>query len=390
MGPDPPRHDHSRGKGGRTLPRASAASRTFANTATIHTMTTAADPVFPLAASGCLPETRVRGFNFEKQTCTGASAWLTSTSRWVCGYRCDGTASVSLVQRYYASTYGRFNTPDPYQASAGRGDPGSWNRYSYTRGDPVNRVDPGGTCDLMIVAWIPDAGPLTSCDASLGVNINPAAMAQCFAVNTCLANFQAMQGGGFLVPNYSNAFSQAGIANAQSALRQLSKANLAPCAGVINSISSIAPNPFSMAGVQAEAGVDANYVYDGASSKVAWDPTHFGAGTTGVMTIGQGFSGPWGLMQLSQGDGHAIFVRSATWGSSSATTVGFGLITALPALDSASGPTNYALASMLHEVLHKFGLGDGELETALGVSPGDVLAYGSQTITNALFKDCFK
>ena len=26
-------------------------------------------------------------------------------------------------QRYYASTYGRFNTPDPYMRSAGRNDP---------------------------------------------------------------------------------------------------------------------------------------------------------------------------------------------------------------------------------------------------------------------------
>jgi RHS repeat-associated protein len=50
-------------------------------------------------------------------------------------------------QRYYASTYGRFNTPDRYQASAGPSDPGSWNRYSYTRGDPVNRLDPSGRDD---------------------------------------------------------------------------------------------------------------------------------------------------------------------------------------------------------------------------------------------------
>jgi len=49
--------------------------------------------------------------------------------------------------RMYASAYGRFNTPDPYARSAGPGDPGSWNRYSYTRGDPVNRRDPNGTCD---------------------------------------------------------------------------------------------------------------------------------------------------------------------------------------------------------------------------------------------------
>ena len=50
-------------------------------------------------------------------------------------------------QRYYASTYGRFNTADPYQASGGPSDPGSWNRYSYTRGDPINRLDPRGLED---------------------------------------------------------------------------------------------------------------------------------------------------------------------------------------------------------------------------------------------------
>jgi len=50
-------------------------------------------------------------------------------------------------QRYYAATYGRFLTPDPYSASGGPSDPGSWNRYSYTRGDPVNRVDRHGRCD---------------------------------------------------------------------------------------------------------------------------------------------------------------------------------------------------------------------------------------------------
>jgi hypothetical protein len=49
-----------------------------------------------------------------------------------------------MDQRFYASTYGRFNTPDPYSARVGPRDPGSWNRYSYTRGDPVNRFDRHG------------------------------------------------------------------------------------------------------------------------------------------------------------------------------------------------------------------------------------------------------
>jgi RHS repeat-associated protein len=54
-------------------------------------------------------------------------------------------------QRFYASTYGRFNTPDPARNSAVLLQPSSWNRYEYVYDDPVNRLDPSG---------------LTSCDAN--------------------------------------------------------------------------------------------------------------------------------------------------------------------------------------------------------------------------------
>ena len=47
-------------------------------------------------------------------------------------------------QRYYASNYGRFNTVDPLQSSAKPNNPGSWNRYAYVGGDPVNLLDPRG------------------------------------------------------------------------------------------------------------------------------------------------------------------------------------------------------------------------------------------------------
>ena len=50
-------------------------------------------------------------------------------------------------QRYYASNFGRFMSPDRYKAKPGAKDPGSWNRYSYTRSDPVSRLDPSGRFD---------------------------------------------------------------------------------------------------------------------------------------------------------------------------------------------------------------------------------------------------
>jgi RHS repeat-associated protein len=69
-------------------------------------------------------------------------------------------------QRYYASTYGRFDTADQYMASAGPGDPGSWNRYAYVRSDPINRVDPSGRDDELVCAG---ADGSSSNDASCGV-----------------------------------------------------------------------------------------------------------------------------------------------------------------------------------------------------------------------------
>jgi hypothetical protein len=43
---------------------------------------------------------------------------------------------------------GRFLTPDPYMAAAGGpndpSNPGSWNRYAYVQGDPVNHIDRSG------------------------------------------------------------------------------------------------------------------------------------------------------------------------------------------------------------------------------------------------------
>jgi hypothetical protein len=50
-------------------------------------------------------------------------------------------------QRFYSSQFGRFMSADRFKQTPSANDSGSWNKYSYTRGDPVNRVDHLGTCD---------------------------------------------------------------------------------------------------------------------------------------------------------------------------------------------------------------------------------------------------
>jgi RHS repeat-associated protein len=47
--------------------------------------------------------------------------------------------------RVYDAGSGRFNRPDPLGLGAVKlGDPGSWNRFAYVQGDPVNYADPLG------------------------------------------------------------------------------------------------------------------------------------------------------------------------------------------------------------------------------------------------------
>lgn len=72
------------------------------------------------------------------------SATQNGTEKFTGYFRDSETALDYADQRYHQPGVGRFLSPDPYRASAGSRDPGSWNRYSYAGGDPVNRKDPSG------------------------------------------------------------------------------------------------------------------------------------------------------------------------------------------------------------------------------------------------------
>jgi RHS repeat-associated protein len=50
--------------------------------------------------------------------------------------------------RYYASSMGRFMSPDPMLNSGRPDNPQSWNRYAYVKNNPLGRIDPTGLYDL--------------------------------------------------------------------------------------------------------------------------------------------------------------------------------------------------------------------------------------------------
>jgi RHS repeat-associated protein len=60
-------------------------------------------------------------------------------------YTRDNAGTDYADQRYYAPGSGRFMSPDPLGLNAAKlQNPGSWNRYAYAYGDPINLVDPTG------------------------------------------------------------------------------------------------------------------------------------------------------------------------------------------------------------------------------------------------------
>jgi RHS repeat-associated protein len=72
--------------------------------------------------------------------------WTTSGWETWATYSQLGQGMDYADQRMYNSGMGKFFSPDRGGVrTANAGDPMSWNRYLYAMGDPVNRVDPGGT-----------------------------------------------------------------------------------------------------------------------------------------------------------------------------------------------------------------------------------------------------
>src|ERR1700685_3086424 len=71
-------------------------------------------------------------------SCVLSSSWFTGKER-------DTESGLDYFgARYYASSMGRFSSPDEPFVDQSSGDPQSWNLYSYVRKNPLSNTDPNG------------------------------------------------------------------------------------------------------------------------------------------------------------------------------------------------------------------------------------------------------
>jgi RHS repeat-associated protein len=261
-------------------------------------------------------------------------------------------------QRYYSNASGRFLTADP-SAGSGAGDPGSWNRYAYVGGDPVNFKDPSG-----LIRSGSDGGD----DSPSYCDDNPTALG-------CLPpGGQRRPGAGRPRPT---PFTTA-EGNLSAAVDALSnRGNVSPdCQNDLDALSQAAGRTIDLAGIQD-----------------ALNDTTFQNGLTSALPVsalyGPGAEQAGAAFQAQEdslyGPGQTIgdeFRRNP--GGLTAETVLLGdTIFINPGLIGRSVPVNEAL--LFHEALHELGLTDDAVQRALGIT---VDAKNTKNITDKLKKDC--
>ena len=286
-------------------------------------------------------------------------------------YRDDGGLDYA-DQRWYSSTAGRFTSADPYMASGGPADPGSWNRYAYVGGDPVNFGDRSG----LMTCWLSGAN---SGDGGV------MAVGQCLTDGTNASTYFAYSVSGLPLTvaqqqelvvraqedlDYQDPAS--GLKTVRYGLRALSRMDFSKCAGLLQSITGQ-----SIGSIRESARMTAGFVFDGTTSPVILDSAQ--STTYLIRDFFRQFSS---VEAKSTVNGYALYVRPSSFESSSllARLLGFALV------DSGGALTNFGSATLLHEVLHHFpGLTDTQLQLRLKID----VSLDTSNISVALRDRCW-
>jgi len=268
--------------------------------------------------------------------------------------------------------------------SARGGSPLSWNRYSYTRGDPTNRKDPtgleddGGDGDPDMPAQdlcgdggcddFDDAGVIASVTVTATPPPNP-------EPNPCYSADSSDGCGGGAVGGSA----QAGGGNTGGSTFSAAKGLFISLARTISKMTKFKPNcnsDFVAVGTTASAitaGAASAVFFNGDGSTVSLASTYANSPIPGVAQAGSGLSGTVGSYIASNPGTVALAQLGAPGIYLNASLINTG---------------NYYqdISVLLHELLHNVtGLTDPDIQSAFGLST----SAPSDNITQKLLKDCF-
>ena len=264
--------------------------------------------------------------------------------------------------RYYSNIGGRFMTPDPYTASGGPADPQSWNQYSYTRGDPVNRYDPGG---------LQDEEP-GSCDPS---DPNCTGILYCPNGTPILIGGTCPNGAAPVVSNQRQPGQSAGNPNWGNTLLSLRTAEKTiqsatfsqQCLNDIHSIKNPDGSSLSTQQIREEAG-SLTLVNGATSNDVVTLP----------LPNGQVFTGPVSQVFTPGNPNYQSGVKALTQ---------TGTNTEYWAPNFSNGlNASYIAGSLMHEIIHNLGFGDTQIQSSI---PGLTVSPYTSNISDKLATDCF-
>jgi hypothetical protein len=151
--------------------------------------------------------------------------------------------------------------------------------------------------------------------------------------------------------------------------------DLSKCAGLLTGMTGK-----SMAQIQETARMSAGFVYDGTTALVLWSAGQFGEERTSGHTVADEFNNDEGLNALSQISGYAICLRPERF-----TEIAGGNRFSL----KTGALTSTGYGTLLHEILHKFGVTHDKMMGALGVDPFQAAAERAAVFSRRLGEECF-
>ncbi len=272
-------------------------------------------------------------------------------------------------QRYYANNFGRFTSVDHYAASEGPGDPSSWNRYSYTRGDPINRFDEAGMCDQSADT---DTS-VTVCGGEDDGSIDPLLFQELYGGNGQNGTHHYVGRVGQAFPGSPMNKLEAALSSGNDLLQNRLTHPSAPCQGDLDALSKVG---VSVVGIMGAANLDE---WNDAKGDNQLAIGLFVPGSADYNnqllhgpneTISQYVSGSTAAATALPG--------SALWGNIYLNPTAFKNL-----------PISDAAGLLMHEVLHTLGLIDPQIQTALWGAGSPQVGAASVNITDKLATDCF-